>query len=55
MHDKIIPEWAPSPSPIIRSYKKPMLFKVDEDTKEVEISKFKKDESHLNENEANLN
>ncbi len=52
MHDKIEPEWAPPKSPIIRTYIQPKLFKVDENLKEVELSKFKKDDSHLEEAKA---
>jgi large subunit ribosomal protein L45 len=44
VHDKIIPEWAPPPTPIIRSYPLPKLFKVDEDALKKLESKFKKDD-----------
>jgi large subunit ribosomal protein L45 len=54
MHDKIVPDWAAPQSPVIRSYRQPKLFKVDDSVKKVEISKFKKDDSHLKEDEASI-
>ena len=47
MHDKIVPEWAPPRTPVIRSYREPKMFKVDDSVDEIETSKFKKDDSHL--------
>lgn len=47
MHDKIVPEWAPPRTPILRSFIMPKLFKVDEKAKDRLESKFKNDESHL--------
>lgn len=52
MHDKIMPDWAPTQSPVIRSFRQPKMFKVDESVKEVEVSKFKKDDSHLKDDES---
>ena len=49
MHDKIVPEWAPPQSPVIRSYRQPKLFKIDDTVNKEDISKFKKDDSHLKE------
>jgi large subunit ribosomal protein L45 len=47
LHDKIEPEWAQAKSPVIRTYVMPKPFIVDESVDESEASKFKKDDSHL--------
>lgn len=52
MHDKIVPDWAPPQTPVLRSYRQPKLFKVDETAPETNISKFKKDDSHLERDET---
>lgn len=52
LHDKIVPEWASTQSPVIRTFRQPKLFELDENVKEVELSKFKKDDSHIDDNES---
>ena len=47
MHEKIEPVWAPAKTPVIRTYRKPKLYKVDDQIPDQDVSNFKKDDSHL--------
>ena len=47
LHDKIVPEWAPPPTPVVRTYIVPQLYKVDPEAEKLIESKYKKDDSHL--------
>ena len=47
LHDKIEPSWASDKTPIIRTFRQPRPYKVDDELNEVDVSKFKKDDSHL--------
>lgn len=52
MHDKIVPDWCPPKEPILRSFIVPKQFKVDEKITQKLESKFKNDESHLEEKKS---
>ena len=47
MHEKVEPEWSPPKTPIIRTYIQPKMFKVDPSLLNADVSKFKKDDSHI--------
>lgn len=46
VHDKIVPEWSEPKMPVIYTYEKPKLYKLNQVDK-IENSKFNKDDSHL--------
>lgn len=52
LHDKIEAAWAPPKTPVIRTYVQPKPFKVDESLLNEDVSKFKKDDSHLIDEES---
>ena len=47
LHDKIETDWQPTKTPVIRTFRQPKPFEVDENLKEIDVSKFRKDEKHL--------
>lgn len=47
LHEKVEPEWLPPKTSIIRTYIQPKLFKVEDISKLSDVSKFKKDDSQL--------
>ena len=49
LHDKIEPTWAPPKSPVLRSFVLPKPFYIDSSVEEAPKSKFKSDDSHLEE------
>lgn len=50
MHDKIVPDWAPPKTPVLRSYVQPKAFQIDESVSETALeSKFKSGDAHLKE------
>ena len=58
MHDKIVPDWITESTPVLRSFVMPAPFEVDQSldeslakTVEKRKSKFKSDDSHLDEGE----
>ena len=53
LHDKIVPEWAPPPEPIVRSYAMPKLYEVNEEAMKKLKPQFKKDDSHLPKDKEN--